>query len=130
MPFSRAIDDAFASAQPEPDFQPGWYQVRATSACAITASTGTRGLRIGLVFVDGPYAGLIRHRDFWLGGRAVAFSKHQLETLGFGGLLPSEIECFTEFERLPPVAARLVRREFNGRVSAEFDAIAAEVPVQ
>ena len=67
------------------------------------------------MLVDDTEAGTIVSKTFWLTGRALAISKHQLDTLGFEGLPPSEIETFRHFETLPTVRAFGGYREYQGR---------------
>ena len=130
MTFSDSIDKAYSSTVPAPEFHipTGWYRARAVSVLKVNARTGSEGLRIEFVLLDEPYSGTTVRRDFWLAGKALPISRRDLETIGFAGLNPSQIEAFCVFDKLPVIRALIGQREFDGRLRNELKAFASDTP--
>jgi hypothetical protein len=124
------LDDAYSNAQPAHAEMPaGSYTIRATAAEPIESQrTGARALRLHFAVMAGPFEGRSLRKDFWLTGGALPISKRHLDTIGFAGLKPSQIEAFRAFDTLPHVIAKVKLREFEGFEYPEPQSFAALPP--
>ena len=122
MAFSDDVDLAYREAESQPDdlIPEGSYRVRVASAREVYAkSTGSPGIRLEFVIVEGPEKGSLLGQDYWLAGGALPRTKRTLERLGFPGLSPSEVVAFREFPGLPTVRVEVRHREYQGQTYAQ-----------
>jgi len=127
MTFSEDVDLAYREAESQPDdlIPEGSYLVRVASAKELHArSTGSPGLRLEFVIVEGNEKACFFGQDYWLSGGALPRTKRTLEKLGFAKLSPSQIVAFRDFSGLPTVRVEVRHREYQGQTYAHVVRIA------